>query len=145
MQGEEVGLAVVMGGIILGGTAIVGGIATGIIRSFQRQRMIELAQRERIALIERGVDPEKLPALSSHALAIAFGNGMADERIQAERRKQGLVIAGLVFTFFGVGLGALLGQVVDGEPVWAVGAIPLSIGLALLLGSRVVKAPAEPK
>ena len=145
MQGEEVGLAVVMGGIILGGTAIVGGITTGIIRSFQRQRMIELAQRERIALIERGVDPEKLPALTTHALSLALGNGLADERIQAERRRQGLVIAGLVFTFFGIGLGVLLSQVVNGEPVWAVGGLPLSVGLALLLGSRAVKGPAEPK
>jgi hypothetical protein len=145
MNGEDIGIAVVMGGIILGGTAIVGGITSGIIRSFQRQRMVELAQRERIALIERGVDPEKLPALSTHALSLALGNGLADERIQAERRKQGLVIAGLVFTFFGLGLATLLSQVVHGEPVFAVGAIPLSIGLALLLGSRVVKAPAELK
>lgn len=145
MHGEEIGFAVVMGGIILGGTAIVGGIATGIIRSFQRQRLIELAQRERIALIERGVDPEKLPALTTHALSLAFGDGMADERIQAARRKQGLIIAGLVFTFFGLGLALLLSQVVHGEPVWAVGGLPLSVGLALLLGSRAVKAPAEPK
>ena len=145
MHGEEIGLAVVMGGIILGGTAIVGGIATGILRSFQRQKMIELAQRERIALIERGVDPEKLPALTTHALSLAFGDGMADERIQAARRRQGLVIAGLVFTFFGLGLGLLLSQVVNGEPVWTVGGLPLSVGLALLLGSRAVKAPAEPK
>jgi hypothetical protein len=145
MHGEDIGLAVVMGGIILGGTAIVGGIATGIMRSAQRQRLVELAQRERIALIERGVDPEKLPPLTQHSLAIAFGNGMADERIMAERRKQGLTIAGLVFTFFGVGLGILLNQVAGNDKVWAVGCIPLSIGLALLLGSRVVKAPAESK
>ena len=145
MQGEDIGLAVVLGGISLGGVAIVGGITTGIIRSFQRQRMVELAQRERIALIERGVDPEKLPPLTQHALALAFGNGLADERIQAERRKQGLVIAGLVFTFFGLGLGVLLSQVAGNDRVWSVGCIPLSIGLALLLGSRAVKAPAEVK
>lgn len=146
MHGDDIGLAVVvMGGLALGGIAIIGGIVTGIIRSFQRQRMIELAQRERIALIERGVDPEKLPSLTSHEVSLALGTGMADERIHAERRRQGLVIAGLVFTFFGVGLGILLGAIVDGDPVWAVGAVPLSIGLALLLGSRVVKAPAEMK
>lgn len=143
MGGEDIGLAVVLGGIFLGGAAIVGGITTGIIRSFQRQRMVELAQRERIALIERGVDPEKLPAFTTHALAL--GNGLADERIQAERRKQGLVIAGLVFTFFGLGLALLLSQVERDEAVWAVGGLPLSIGLALLLGSRAVKAPAEPR
>lgn len=141
MSGEDVGLAVVMGGIILGGTAIVGGIVTGIARSFQRQRLVELVQRERIAMIERGVEPGKLPPLSEHALAIAFGNGAADERILAARRRQGLVVTGLVLAFFGLGLGLLLSQVARDENVWAVGGLPLSVGLALLLGSRVVKAP----
>ena len=145
MSGEDIGLAVVMGVISLGAIAIIGGVTTGIIRSVQRQRMVELTQRERIALIERGVDPEKLPALTTHALSLALGNGLADERIQAERRKQGLVIAGLVFTFFGLGLGLLLSQVARDEAVWSVGGLPLSVGLALLIGSRVVKAPAEPR
>lgn len=142
MHGEDVGMAVVMGGIVLGGTAILGGILTGIVRSFQRQRLVELVQRERIAMIERGVEPDKLPPLSEHALAIAFGNGAADERILASRRRQALAIAGLIFTFFGLGLGLLLSQVAGNDNVWAVGGLPLSIGLALLLGSRVVKAPA---
>lgn len=142
MQGEDVGMAVVMGGIVLGGTAILGGIVTGIVRSFQRQRLVELVQRERIAMIERGVEPDKLPPLSEHALAIAFGNGAADERILAARRRQSLAIAGLIFTFFGLGLALLLSQVAGNDNVWAVGGLPLSIGLALLLGSRVVKAPA---
>lgn len=142
MGGEEVGAIVVTGGIILGVTAIAGGIVTGIVRSFQRQRLVELVQRERIAMIERGVEPDKLPALSEHALAVAFGNGAADERILAARRRQGLVIAGLVFAFLGLGLGVLLSQVASEDNVWAIGALPLSIGVALLLGSRVVKAPA---
>ena len=43
--------------------AIVGGITAGIVRTLGRQRLIELAQRERIAAIERGVDPSKLPPL----------------------------------------------------------------------------------
>jgi hypothetical protein len=144
MHGEEIGLVVVMGGIVLGGTAIVGGIVSGIARGFQRQRMIELVQRERIAMIERGADPEKLPPLTENALVAAFGHGVGDERILAARRRQGLVIAGLVFTFFGVGLGTLLGFVA-GDSVWAVGAMPTSIGLALLLGSTVVKPPGEAK
>lgn len=142
MHGEDVGFAVILGGVILGSTAIIGGLISGVIRGHQRQRMIELVQRERIAMIERGVEPDKLPPLSEHALAIAFGNGAADERILASRRRQALAIAGLIFTFFGLGLGLLLSQVAGNDNVWAVGGLPLSIGLALLLGSRVVKAPA---
>jgi len=140
MRGEEIGVLVIMGGFALAGTAILGGILTGIVRSFQRQRMIELVQRERIALIERGADPEKLPPMTESAMAAAFGHGMGDERILAERRRQGLVIAGLIFAFFGLGLGLMLGMVA-GDRVWAVGGIPFSIGLALLLGARTVKTP----
>jgi hypothetical protein len=141
MRGEEVGAIVIMGGIVLAGTAILGGILSGIVRSFQRQRMIEMVQRERIAMIERGADPEKLPLLTESALVAAFGHGMGDERILAERRRQALVISGLVLAFLGLGLGLMLGMVA-GDDVWAVGGIPFSIGLALLLGSRAVKAPA---
>ncbi len=65
------------------------------------------------------------------------------ERILAARRQQWLTIWGLVFTFFGVGLGTLLANVAGDDNVWAVGAIPGSIGLALLLGATVVKAPAK--
>jgi hypothetical protein len=145
MHGEDVGLAVVMGGIILGGTAIVGGIVTGIVRDYQRQRMVEMVQRERIAMIERGADPEKLPPLTENALIAAFGAGIGDERILASRRRQWLTIWGLIFTFFGLGLGLLLSQVAGDDNVWSVGAIPASVGLALLLGSRVVKVPGEAK
>lgn len=141
MRGEDVGGLVVVGGMALAGTAILGGIVSGIVRSFQRQRMVELVQRERIAMIERGADPEKLPPLTDSALITALGHGIGDERILAARRRQALVISGLVFTFFGLGLGLLLGMVA-GDNVWAVGGIPFSIGLALLLGSRAVSAPA---
>lgn len=143
MHGEEIGMVVVLGGIVLGTTAVLGGIVTGIVRGSQRQRMVELVQRERIALIERGADPQKLPPLTESALIAAFGGGLGDERILAERRKQWLVIFGLVFTFFGAGLATLLGFVA-GDSVWAVGAVPASVGLALLLGSRAVKVPNTP-
>lgn len=145
MGGEDVGAVVVLGGIVLGGTAILGGIVTGIVRGGQRMRMVELLQRERIALIERGADPEKIPPINESALIAAFGSGAGDERVLAVRRRQWLTIWGLVFTLFGLGLGLLLSQVASEDHVWAVGALPASIGLALLLGSRVVKAPADIK
>src|SRR2546426_9891232 len=41
--------------------AIVGGITAGIVRTIGPQRLMERAQRGRIAAIERGVDPAKPP------------------------------------------------------------------------------------
>jgi hypothetical protein len=43
--------------------AIVGGITAGIVRMIQRQRAFEMVQRERIAAIERGLDPDKIASL----------------------------------------------------------------------------------
>jgi hypothetical protein len=140
MSGEDIGFMVVAGGMSLGAIAILGGITSGVLRGFQRQRMVELLQRERVALIERGVDPEKIPALNQQAIVTAFGGGIADERVAAEKRKQTLFIFGLVFAFLGIGLGIFLNEVA-GPHIWAVGLMPFSIGLALLVGSSVVKPP----
>ena len=41
--------------------AIIGGITVAIVRTIGQQRLAELAHRERIAALERGVDPSKLP------------------------------------------------------------------------------------
>ena len=43
--------------------AVIGGITAGIMKTRGQQRLIELAQRERIAAIEKGIDPAKLPLL----------------------------------------------------------------------------------
>ena len=44
--------------------AIAGGIVVGVVRMIGQQRLLELAQRERIAAIERGIDPGKIPTPS---------------------------------------------------------------------------------
>lgn len=139
MHGEDVGAVVIMGGVALGALSITGGIVAGFIRSRQRQSVAEMIQHERIALIERGTDPERLPALQSHPLWAAIENGAVSERQLVARRRQGLTITGLLFTFFGIALGIFLSQVA-GDHVWVVGLLPASIGLALLVSSTVMKA-----
>lgn len=139
MHGEDVGAVVILGGVALGALSITGGIVSGFVRGRQRQNVAEMIQRERIALIERGTDPERLPSLQSHPLWAAIENGAVSERQLAARRRQGLIIAGLLFTFFGIALGTFLSQVA-GDHVWVVGLLPASIGLALLVSSMVVKA-----
>src|SRR5204863_7964553 len=51
--------------------AIVGGIVAGIMKQTGRQRLVEMAQQERIAAIQRGIDPSQLPPLPLEALGDA--------------------------------------------------------------------------
>jgi hypothetical protein len=123
--------------------AIIGGITAGIIKSVHRQRLLELAQKERIAAIERGLDPEKLPALNLPPEAICTPkNGLTFEQKQL-RRSHNLLIWGLVLFLFGSALGVGI-AVANGDPEgWVAGFIFAGIGLALLISSRVVRPERE--
>jgi len=120
--------------------AITGGIIVGVVRAVGRQRMIELAQRERIAAIERGVDPSKLPALdlSRPEFSAMFDH---DRPSSPLRRAQGLLIGGIVTLFAGIGIAIFLMLIVpdgDRQKAWAVGLIPMFVGFALLLSAKIV-------
>ena len=123
--------------------AIVGGITAGIVRTLGNQRLMELAQRERIAAIERGVDPSKLPPLPVATVDHgAMGGAMyLSPHDYAKRRSQGLAIGGLVCVAVGISLSIFLTLVNDGEArsAWAVGLIPGSVGVALLISSLFVR------
>jgi hypothetical protein len=113
--------------------AMIGGITIGILRVLGQQRMAELAQRERIAAIERGMDPGKLPQVPDLESFDRYGGG--NGRL---RRAHGLVIAGLVLLAVGISGAALLHQVEPSKPHWVLGLTPFTIGLALLLASWIV-------
>ncbi len=117
--------------------AIVGGITAGIVRTVSRHRLLELAQRERIAMIERGLDPSKLPPLPM--VAGDEGVQLRSPEDAARRRAQGLMIGGLVTLAVGLSLGVMLYFIADEPGVWAVGLIPAAIGIALLLGALIVR------
>jgi len=117
--------------------AIVGGITAGIIKTISRHRIIELAQRERIAMIERGLDPSKLPPLPVNE--INEDTPLLSPADAARRRAQGLMIGGLVTLAVGLSLGVML-YYIAGEPgVWSVGLIPIAIGVALLISAMLVR------
>jgi hypothetical protein len=117
--------------------AIAGGITAGIVKTVSRHRIIELAQRERIAMIERGLDPSKLPPLPINE--IAEDTPLVSPADAARRRSQGLMIGGLVTLAVGMSLGVML-YYVAGEPgVWSVGLIPIAIGVALLISAILVR------
>lgn len=115
--------------------AILGGIVAGIVRSAGQQRMLELAQRERIAAIERGIDPAKLTPMPLMAQEIGLLGSGTDA---ARRRAQSLMIGGLVTAFGGVGLLVFLIMVEPGKNIWSVGLIPILVGSALLIGAWLV-------
>ncbi len=121
--------------------AIVGGITTGIVRMMQRQRAFEMIQRERIAAIERGLDPDKIASLQRPLLYDDRGI-YNDPHMTAERRRQGLLIGGIVTLFVGVALAIFLRGVTDGgdgHKAWLVGIIPAAVGVALLLSSFLIR------
>jgi len=116
--------------------AIIGGITAGIVRMANQQRLIELAQKERIAAIERGIDPAKLPSFP--AMAQEMGSIAFSPYESAKRRSQGLMIGGLVLVFGGIAIIAFLMIIQENDRVWAVGLIPLFVGAALLPSAFIV-------
>lgn len=117
--------------------AVVGGITAGIVRILARQRLVELAQRERIAAIERGIDPAKLPPAPA-MLDEGWGPGWS--RYGYRNRAQGLMVGGIITLFAGVGVALFLYYLVpDGDHrVWAVGLIPGFVGIAMLISAAIV-------
>ena len=113
--------------------AVIGGITMGIIRLRGQQRLEELARKERIAAIERGLDPDKIAALSQPAGYEEYGIG--NGRL---RRAHGLLIAGLVLIASGIAIGILIQSQQPSGGQWTVGLMPGLVGVALLIASRLV-------
>jgi hypothetical protein len=122
--------------------AITGGIIAGILRTMGRQRIIELAQRERIAAIERGIDPSRLPPLPS------FGdeNVSCDGRDHPRRLYHGLLIGGIIT--LAVGLAPIPLFCFDGGfrfshnlgvGLGAMSLIPAAVGAGLIISALLVR------
>ena len=115
--------------------AIIGGITAGIVRTLSQHRLQELAARERIAAIERGVDPSKLPPAPA-IVDEAYNVTGRDPK----QRYQGLMIGGLVTLAVGIGLAIMLRLMATEDPnAWSVSLIPGMVGVALLLSAWIVK------
>lgn len=120
--------------------AIVGGITVGIVKTLSRQRLLELAQKERLAAIERGIDPERLPPLQL-PFELEKKPVLTFEQRQL-RRSQGLMIGGLITA--GVGAGFVAMGFLGSDPeIREPGLLFLMVGLGLLLSSRIGRPSAE--
>jgi hypothetical protein len=113
--------------------AIAGGMALGILRVLGQQRLAELARKERIAAIERGLDPDKLPPLMSPDGYDEYGLG--NGRL---RRAHGLMIGGAILLAVGLSLFVLLRSVEPDKSHWMLGLLPFLVGGALLGCSAVI-------
>ncbi len=113
--------------------AIVGGISVAIVRIITQARLEELARRERIAAIEHGADPTKLPPLGP--LTQEVYSTYQDHRL---RRAHGLLISGVILVAVGMGLAIFVASVEPDKNHWVIGLLPLSVGAALLLCSRII-------
>ena len=112
--------------------AIVGGILLAIVRVFTQARLEELARRERIAAIERGADPNTIATLVGQGTdSYALGNSRL-------RRAHGLLIGSFILIAVGIGTSILFYLVEPHEHHWAIGLLPILVGLALLASSMVV-------
>ena len=119
--------------------AILGGIVAGILKVVGQQRLMELAQRERIAAIERGMDPNKLPAAAAGGDPSMMSNPWLSPAERARRLHQGLLIGGIVTLAVGIGIMTLFFVTEDDGNAWAIGILPEAIGLALLLCAWLVR------
>lgn len=119
--------------LIIPVVAIIGGISVAIVRIITQGRMEELARRERIAAIERGADPDKLPPLPSPVGESSYLFGYS--RL---RRAHGLMIGGLILIACGLGLAIMVYSVESEKTHWVVGLIPMLVGAALLGSSAIV-------
>jgi hypothetical protein len=113
--------------------AIVGGITVAVVRTIGQQRMAELAHRERIAALERGVDISKLPPPPVIDYGPAYGT------YNPERRYHGLLIGGIVCTVVGISIAIFLYLMETEKNAWAIGLIPFGVGIALLLSATLIK------
>jgi uncharacterized membrane protein YedE/YeeE len=113
--------------------AIVGGITAGIVKTLSRQKMLELAQKERILALERGMDPEKLPAIELPEGLRPKGGPTFEQR--QFRRSNVLMIWGMIISAFGLAM--FLGLAFAKEEGWPFMLIFVFVGIAFMLGSRV--------
>lgn len=113
--------------------AVVGAMTLAIIRVTGQQRLAELERRERIAAIERGVDPAKLPPVTGLD-SYQNGHGVGSRT----RRAHGLMIGGLVLLAVGISMMVFLWSVEQDKKVWALGLMPFLIGIALLISAKVI-------
>jgi hypothetical protein len=128
--------------------AVTGGLTVAVVRTFAQQRVAELAMKERIAAIERGLDPGTLPPLPKVGDPAELEREAASPRQQALRTAQGLQIAAVITGASGLGLAILLAVLPEPREhlLWVLGVVPICVAAGLWVAGGLVQrgAPPEP-
>lgn len=116
-------------GLLIPILAIVMSLGLGMIAvvlDYRRKRaQVELVHKERLAAIEKGMEPPPLPDNY-------LGNGRRYKDTPA-----GMLRSGLVLVFVGAAVGAALYLTMPYNRQWAWGLIPLAVGVARLIGWKL--------
>jgi hypothetical protein len=124
--------------------AIIGGITAGILKTRGQQRILELAHRERIAAIEKGIDPAKLPPLPPFPPPPDLSALFLTPRQADLKQAQGFLLTGLILVAIGLGLSTML-VILETQKAWASGLIPIFLGVALLVCAAIVRKGVPPE
>ena len=119
--------------------AIVGGITAGIVRTLGQQRLMEMAQRERIAAIERGLDPSKLPPMQMAGGGDDLSSMYLSPYEYSRRRSLNLMTGGVITLCVGLGVMLFLYVVDRGDNSWGVGIVPFAVGVGLLISAWLTR------
>ena len=113
-------------------TAIVGGLAVGVVSIISRTRLRELEIKERIAMIERGMvpAPEKDPTGFDRAISQLDRFERYRSSASARHRRAGITLMGI-----GFGLMVLIGMTADGRDAVGVGGFLVVLGLAFFINA----------
>jgi hypothetical protein len=124
--------------------AIAGGFLVAIVRTRGQQQVAEWAMKERIAAIEKGLDPATLPAPPTVGDPEELAQRALSPRERALEMSQGLFIGGAITCFSGLGL-AVMFVLMDVGPrnLWAVGLLAIFVGAGLLVSGGLVRHGAE--
>lgn len=125
-------------------TLLVGGFVLAALAMQRRTRLGELAYRERIAMIEKGLipSPETDPARFEAVVGRSPGTPEVDRTALARARRRR--DAGVILTGFGLGLGILMfGTVGDLGVAAGVGGGFAMLGAAFVVGGLLMIRDAE--
>lgn len=125
---------------------ILGIITAGVLKARYQQRVLELAYRERIAAIEKGIDPASLPPLplQPSTPTFDFSRLILTPRQADLKQAQGFLVTGLILVSIGLGLSTML-LILDAHRAWATGLLVIFVGAGCLVASVIVRKGAPPE